>query len=63
MVAKMSRKEIEEAMAFENEIQQDVNYVPTEQETEESNWLEYQKNKNEHEKMMDAFVEDLLALD
>ena len=45
MVAKMSRKEIEEAMAFENAIKQDVDYVPTKEETEEENWTTYLAKK------------------
>ena len=72
MVARMSRREIENEMAFEKQIQQDVNYVATEEETGEENWTEYLEKKVakeqaerqiEYENIMDEFVADILALD
>ena len=58
MVKKMSRKEIEEAMEFEMQVQEDVNYIPSDEETEEQNWEEYLRKQQEKENTDDSMIED-----
>jgi hypothetical protein len=63
MVKQMSRKEIEDAMIFENEVQKDVDYIPTWEETGEDNWEEYLRKQQEEEQEYDDLDMDYLDLD